>query len=179
MSPVDLSASIYEQYKRARKRADDAMKRKAYTTAAVAYQQSADLMRQYAQSAYNAKVRQQRNERAGALDKLASQADELQHVPVPTLRKTRTAGKQTQTPDKDDYASQVLALIQTTQVHWDDIGGLEDTKRAIKSAYGLALARKPDNVQIDSWRNILFYGPPGTGKTLLAAATAGSLEATF
>ena len=62
---------------------------------------------------------------------------------------------------------------------WDQIGGLEDTKNAIKSAYALALAKKPEGVQISSWRNLLLYGPPGTGKTLLAAATAGNLEATF
>ena len=43
----------------------------------------------------------------------------------------------------------------------------------------MALARKPKGVRIDSWSNMLLFGPPGTGKTLLAAATAGSLEATF
>jgi SpoVK/Ycf46/Vps4 family AAA+-type ATPase len=80
---------------------------------------------------------------------------------------------------EDDYESQILDLRRETEVSWEDIGGLEDTKRAIKMAYGLAVAQKPANVRIDPSRNIMFYGPPGTGKTLLAAATAGSLEAAF
>ena len=42
-----------------------------------------------------------------------------------------------------------------------------------------ALAQKPASVEINGARGILLYGPPGTGKTLLAAATAGSLDATF
>jgi len=73
----------------------------------------------------------------------------------------------------------VLTLIHKSDVRWQDIGGLEDTKDSIKSAYALALAKKPAGVQVSSWRNLLLYGPPGTGKTLLAAATAGNLEATF
>jgi katanin p60 ATPase-containing subunit A1 len=73
----------------------------------------------------------------------------------------------------------VLSLIHKSDVQWGDIGGLEDTKDSIKSAYALALAQKPAGVQVSSWRNLLMYGPPGTGKTLLAAATAGNLEATF
>ena len=72
-----------------------------------------------------------------------------------------------------------MELIHRSTVKWDDIGGLEATKREIKAAYGLALARKPEGVKLSGWRNILFYGPPGTGKTLLAAATSNGLDATF
>ena len=73
----------------------------------------------------------------------------------------------------------MLVLIEESSIRWSDIGGLESTKQAIKSAYGLAVARKPKGVRIEAWRNLLLFGPPGTGKTLLAAATAGSLDATF
>jgi SpoVK/Ycf46/Vps4 family AAA+-type ATPase len=178
--PVDLSASIYTQYKQARKRADEAMQQSAYPLAAHAYRQSAELMRQYAESAFNAKIRQQRLEQAAALDKLADQAEALPAKVSPTLRKSPPERSSPQASGgEDDYYSQVMALVQKTNIRWEDIGGLEDTKRAIKSAYGLALARKPGHVQISSWRNILLFGPPGTGKTLLAAATAGSMEATF
>ena len=47
MSAVDLSASIYAQYKRARKRAEEAEKRGAAREAAAAYRHAAEFMRQY------------------------------------------------------------------------------------------------------------------------------------
>lgn len=177
MAPVDLSASIYAQYKRARKRAEEAERRGAASEAAAAYRHAAGFMRQYAGSTRDAKVRQQRNERAVALDALAQR---LQNMPAEAVRaESRDRFQPAESTGEDDYEAQVLSLIQSTHVKWDDIGGLDDTKQAIKAAYGLALARKPAGVEIASWRNFLLFGPPGTGKTLLAAATAGNLEATF
>lgn len=72
----------------------------------------------------------------------------------------------------------VSQLIHTSTITWEDIGGLEQTKRDIKYTLGLNLAKPPDEVKIATFRNILFYGPPGTGKTLLAAATSNSLKVT-
>lgn len=177
MAPVDLSASIYAQYKRARKRAEEAERRGARKEAAAAYRHAATFMRQYAGSTHYAKVRKNRLERAEALDKFSKQ---LAQAPSEMAEGKDRAGVQpAQATGEDDYEAQVLSLIQHTDVGWDEIGGLGETKSAIKSAYGLALAQKPEGVIIDSWRNFLLFGPPGTGKTLLAAATAGSLEATF
>ena len=70
------------------------------------------------------------------------------------------------------------ALVHTSTITWDDIGGLEETKRDIKYTLGLSLAKPPEGVKITTFRNMLFYGPPGTGKTLLAAATSNSLKVT-
>jgi katanin p60 ATPase-containing subunit A1 len=72
----------------------------------------------------------------------------------------------------------VSALVHTSTITWEDIGGLDETKRDIKYTLGLNLAKPPDEVKITTFRNILFYGPPGTGKTLLAAATSNSLKVT-
>ena len=58
-------------------------------------------------------------------------------------------------------------------------GGLEQTKREIQTAFGMAVAQKPEGVKIDVVNNALLYGPPGTGKTLLAAAVSNGLNATF
>jgi katanin p60 ATPase-containing subunit A1 len=175
--PVDLSASIYAQYKQTRKRAEEAVRRGALREAAVEYHRAAELMRQYAEYTRDAGIKKQRQQRADALQKMSGQ---LEGMPV----------KQSQpAPDKSikaaeplaetDYESEVMALIEESSVHWEDIGGLEVTKQAIKAAFGLAVARKPKGVRIDAWKSMLFFGPPGTGKTLLAAATAGSLDATF
>ena len=173
MAAVDLSASIYAQYKRARKRAEEAEKRGSAREAAAAYRHAAEFMRQYAGNSRDGKIRTSRLERAEALDALAAR---LQKAPPGDFRAKAQPAEAT---GEDDYETQVLSLIQRTDIGWDDIGGLEETKAAIKSAYGLALARKPQGVVIESWRNFLLFGPPGTGKTLLAAATAGSLDATF
>ncbi|HVY62747.1 MAG TPA: ATP-binding protein, partial [Planctomycetota bacterium] len=78
--------------------------------------------------------------------------------------------------DDDRIAGAVSQLVTTSPITWDQIGGLEDTKREIKYALALSIAKPPQGVQIPTWRNVLFYGPPGTGKTLLAAATSNAIR---
>jgi len=175
--PVDLSASIYAQYKRARKRAEEAVRRGATAEAAVTYRHAAELMRQYAEYTRDAVVRKQRLKRAEAHTQMANQLDSL--PPSRLMPAMPVAAKSAEPAGETDYEAEVLGLIEESSIRWSDIGGLESTKQAIKSAYGLAVARKPKGVRIESWRNLLLFGPPGTGKTLLAAATAGSLDATF
>ena len=174
---VDLSGPIYAEYKRSRKRAEEAERRSDLVEASAAYRQAAELMRKYAQYSQESGIRRGRIERAEALDKIAGRMDELStHV----VGKTGRNPVQTDLPTgEDDYEAQALALVETTSVKWDDIGGLDETKDEIKSAYGLALARKPKGVEIEARRKLLLYGPPGTGKTMLAAAAAGNLDAVF
>lgn len=175
---VDLSASIYAQYQRARKRADEAMKNGDASGAAIASRQCADLMRQYAEYASDLSIRQQRVEKAKAHDEAAIRLDGA-HIGTTPPAEKKSADGASEAVQGDDYESQAMSLIHRSTVRWEDIGGLEATKREIKSAYGLAMARKPEGVKLSGWRNILFYGPPGTGKTLLAAATSNGLDATF
>ncbi|NMG82614.1 MAG: AAA family ATPase [Methanosarcinales archaeon] len=69
-------------------------------------------------------------------------------------------------------------LIATSRMTWENIGGLNSVKETIKESVVLSIIEeKPEAIK--PWKGILLFGPPGTGKTLLAAATAGSLEATF
>jgi SpoVK/Ycf46/Vps4 family AAA+-type ATPase len=180
---VDLSGSIYKLYKDARERADAANQRGAFTEAASLYQRAAHWMRAYADTTQDAQVHKERMDRAIKLYELSK--DLANKDPIPVKKKRVTSIDKPSIDQKeaftaeDDYEEEVLSLIHKSNIRWDDIGGLNDTKDAIKSAYALALAAKPQGVTISSWRNILMYGPPGTGKTLLAAATAGNLEATF
>jgi transitional endoplasmic reticulum ATPase len=72
-------------------------------------------------------------------------------------------------------------LVEVPNVHWDDIGGLEDVKRELREAVEWPL-KYPDafkRMGIEPPRGILLYGPPGTGKTLLARAVATESEANF
>ncbi|MBI2666911.1 AAA family ATPase [Candidatus Woesearchaeota archaeon] len=72
-------------------------------------------------------------------------------------------------------------LVETPDVNWNDIGGLEEIKSQLKEAVEWPL-KKPEvfeRMGIRPPRGILLYGPPGTGKTLLAKAVAKESEANF
>lgn len=72
-------------------------------------------------------------------------------------------------------------LVETPDISWTDIGGLEDVKNKLKEAVEWPL-KQPQvfkKMGIRPPRGILLYGPPGTGKTMLAKAVAKESEANF
>jgi transitional endoplasmic reticulum ATPase len=72
-------------------------------------------------------------------------------------------------------------LVETPNVNWEDVGGLNDIKQELKEAVEWPM-KYPDSFKrlgIRPSRGILLYGPPGTGKTLLAKAVAKESEANF
>ena len=72
-------------------------------------------------------------------------------------------------------------LVETPNIGWEDVGGLENVKKELKEAVEWPL-KYPDSfvrMGIRPSRGILLYGPPGTGKTLLAKAVAKESEANF
>jgi SpoVK/Ycf46/Vps4 family AAA+-type ATPase len=71
-----------------------------------------------------------------------------------------------------------LLVVDKPNVKWDDVSGLEDTKKALKEAI-VYPARRPDLFPLGYPRGILLYGPPGCGKTLTAAAVATEINAAF
>ncbi len=72
-------------------------------------------------------------------------------------------------------------LIESPNVHWEEIGGLEQLKQELKEAVEWPLKHPQvfTTMGIRAPRGILLYGPPGTGKTLLAKAVASESEANF
>ncbi len=72
-------------------------------------------------------------------------------------------------------------LVESPNVKWDDIGGLQEVKQELKEAIEWPL-KYPDSfkkIGIRPPKGILLYGPPGTGKTLIAKAVASESEANF
>ncbi len=72
-------------------------------------------------------------------------------------------------------------LVETPNIEWEDVGGLEEIKQELKEAVEWPM-KYPDafkRMGIRPPKGLLLYGPPGTGKTLLAKAVAKESEANF
>jgi transitional endoplasmic reticulum ATPase len=72
-------------------------------------------------------------------------------------------------------------LVETPNVDWDSVGGLEQIKQELNEAveWPIKYPESFERMGIRPSRGILLYGPPGTGKTLLAKAVAKESEANF
>ncbi len=72
-------------------------------------------------------------------------------------------------------------LVETPNVGWVQVGGLDKVKQELIEAVEWPLKFKESftRLGIRPSRGILLYGPPGTGKTLLAKAVAKESEANF
>ena len=84
-------------------------------------------------------------------------------------------------PMPKDPAVYGMEIIESPDVDFSDIGGLEEQINAIKETVELPL-KKPElfeKIGIDPPSGVLLYGPPGTGKTMLAKAVAKATKATF
>jgi len=73
------------------------------------------------------------------------------------------------------------SFVEVPDVHWSDIGGLEQVKRELHETvqYPVEHADKYIKFGMSPSKGVLFYGPPGCGKTLLAKAIANECGANF
>ncbi|CAJ0606447.1 unnamed protein product [Cylicocyclus nassatus] len=72
-------------------------------------------------------------------------------------------------------------VVETPNITWDDIGGLQNVKRELQELvqYPVEHPEKYVKFGMQPSRGVLFYGPPGCGKTLLAKAIAHECQANF
>ena len=65
-------------------------------------------------------------------------------------------------------------VVEVPNVTWDDIGGLEATKKELQELilYPIEHPEKFLKFGMQPSKGVLFYGPPGCGKTLMAKAVA-------
>ena len=173
--PVDLSGPMRAAIKSLLADAKKAEEEGNREQAVVAYQQVASLYRRWADETSVVAAKRQRLQSADQYEQYGQRlAAGRASAPAP-------GGSQMERGDEDEEGleRQLEHLIHQSNIRWEDIGGLEDTKQEIKMAFALSTVEMPQGVTLEGWRGILLYGPPGTGKTLLAAATSHSLEATF
>jgi transitional endoplasmic reticulum ATPase len=112
-----------------------------------------------------------------------------------TALRRQVPGLQTPTPEnlticQDDFWVALREVkpsvlrsveIESPNVTWEQIGGLEDIKRTLQESVEGALLYPELYAQTGATapRGILLWGPPGTGKTLLAKAIASQARANF
>jgi len=107
---------------------------------------------------------------------------EMESIPVEILNKINVK--------KDDFFAALRemqpsslreVLIESPNLKWEEIGGLEDAKRELREAveWPLTYGRLFDYMNAIPPKGILLYGAPGTGKTMLAKAVATESEANF
>ena len=72
-------------------------------------------------------------------------------------------------------------VVEIPNVTWDDIGGLEETKKDLQEMilYPIEHPEKFAKFGMSPSKGVLFYGPPGCGKTLLAKAVANECSSNF
>ena len=73
------------------------------------------------------------------------------------------------------------SVVRIGEVHYEDIGGLDDAKQKIREMVELPI-RYPqlfERLGIEPPKGVLLYGPPGIGKTMLAKAVANESDANF
>jgi transitional endoplasmic reticulum ATPase len=71
--------------------------------------------------------------------------------------------------------------VEVPNVRWDDVGGLEPIKTALREAIAWPLSQPAlfEKIGLAPPRGILLYGPPGNGKTLLVKALASQSNINF
>lgn len=119
----------------------------------------------------------------GALRKILPDIDlDAPQIPKEILDKLEVTDDDFRTALKDVEPSAMREImIETPNVSWEDIGGLDDVKGLLKEAVEWPL-RNPESFQrigVEPPKGVLLYGPPGTGKTMLAKAIAHESDANF
>lgn len=84
-------------------------------------------------------------------------------------------------PESDEPLISAMEVIDSQEVDYSQIGGLDQQIREISEAVELPITKPEafERIGIIPPKGVLLFGSPGTGKTLLAKAVAHRTNATF
>jgi transitional endoplasmic reticulum ATPase len=107
---------------------------------------------------------------------------EVESIPAEILNRMTVTGDDFNNALREMTPSALREVfIESPNIHWSDIGGLEDAKQELKEAVEWPMKYPTLFKQSGAHppKGILLYGAPGTGKTMLAKAVATESEANF
>ncbi len=107
---------------------------------------------------------------------------DVQSIPVEILNKLVVTADDFNNAMREMTPSALREVfIESPNVHWNEIGGLESAKQELKEAveWPMKYPMLFNHLSAKPPKGILLYGAPGTGKTMLAKAVATESEANF
>jgi transitional endoplasmic reticulum ATPase len=118
-----------------------------------------------------------------ALRRIVPELDlEVESIPVEILDKIQVVNEDFVDALRELSPSAMReVLVESPNVHWDEIGGLANVKQELMEAveWPLAYPKLFSHMAATPPKGIMLYGPPGTGKTLMAKAVATESQANF
>jgi len=105
-----------------------------------------------------------------------------QPIPAEKLEKLKVTMSDFLTAMRNIQPSLIREVfVEVPEVHWDDIGGLDDVKQELRESveWPMKYPEVFEKMSLEPPKGILLFGPPGTGKTLLAKAVATESGANF
>ncbi len=116
-------------------------------------------------------------EKTRAIIAMADFTTVLPHI-KPSISLRMIADYETMKLDYERKMHSIQRQERRVVVRWDDVGGLEDVKAAIREYVELPLTRPElmESYKIKTGRGILLFGPPGCGKTHVMRAAANELN---
>jgi len=118
-----------------------------------------------------------------ALRRILPQVDfSQQHIPYEVLAQLEVGPGDFQDALHEVEPSAIREVfVEIPDVHWDDVGGLEDVKRRLREAieWPMKYTELFNSFRLKPPKGMLLSGPPGCGKTLIAKALAAETEVNF
>ena len=107
------------------------------------------------------------------------ETDEIDAEVLDSLQVTKSDFKQALKGIEPSALREVF--VETPEVTWEQVGGLEGTKERLRETVQWPLDYPDvfDTLDVQAAKGVLLYGPPGTGKTLLAKAVANEAQSNF
>ncbi len=116
------------------------------------------------------------------LERALPDLDVQEEIPLQVLESLRVTKEDFRAALKKIEPSAMREVfVEVAEVHWDEVGGLEEAKQSLVEAveWPLKYPEAFESVGVRPPRGILLYGLPGTGKTLLVRALATESNVNF